>query len=236
MKQIIISAIFIYIFCLPAFAQTTDPDCPSISVIGPSHGVPLGKPIKFVADIGKGVEKYDVQYFREISSGKLVSGQGTKTIVVLEEQGENVTAALEVKGLPRKCLFTAYETSIPHDPPYPILTDKFDSFGGSGTKARLDNFFIELQNDKYAEGIIVFGNDSGLLRKIKLVLDNVRFRHFSPERLTIAVSDDAGQLTRFYCLPLGAELNSLSDDLVIKLEDVEKLQKIFQPAKSKVRK
>jgi hypothetical protein len=226
MKQIIISTIFICVCCVVALAQARDIDCPSISVTGPSYGVPLGTPIKFSGDIGKEVEKYNVQYFWSISSGKLISGQGSKTIIVLEEQGKNVTVLLEVKGLPEKCYFTASETAIPHDPPSPILIDEFDSFGRSGTRGRLDKLFDELQSDKDAEGVVLFSNDNGLLSRIKILRNHVRFRHFSAERITIAISDDAGQLTRFYRLSPGAELNY---GLMFKLEDFEKLQKIFAP-------
>jgi hypothetical protein len=111
----------------------------------------------------------------------------------------------------------------------PILSDEFDKFVGSGSKARIDNFLIELLNDKTSEGIIVFRDDKDLLRQVKYLRDHIAFRKFSPARLTLVISDKDIQPFQFWRVPVSAGLSNWKDSLVIKLEDFDSLQKLFTP-------
>lgn len=231
MKKKMIAPVFICAFCLTAFAQANEPVCPSISVAGPSHALRQGEAFPFFAELGKEVENYQVEYIWEISTGKIISGQGTKSIEVMTELGENPTATLTVKGLPEKCPNTASETGSISEPfPLePILTDEFDMFGRGGTKGRIDNFLIELLKDKPSEGVIVFRDDKDLLRHIKYLRDYIAFRRFARERLTVVISDKDVQPVQFWRVPVSMDLKQWSGRLIIKLEDFEPLQKLFTP-------
>lgn len=234
MKRIIIAAIFICLSGFTAFAQAVNDDCPTITVASPTWGQ-RGKPMEFLVVVDKQAEKYNIEYLWSVSSGKIVSGQGSKMITVISNKIDYLTAAVEIKGLPETCPKSASESYI-HETFSPIKVDEFDNFGGSGTKSRIDNFFIVLLDNKETEGVIVFRNGEDLLRNIKYVRDHAAFRNFPAARITIAISSEGERSTQFWCLPPGTELSKTSDGLLIKLEDFEQLQKIFQPVKTKAKK
>lgn len=231
MKKLLFITVVVLVFCLAAFAQTPDPDCPSFSLTGPSYAVKPGETMRFIVEVGKEAQKYDVKYFWSVSAGKIVSGQESKILTVINETGDVLTATIEIKGLPEKCPNTLSETGSIADahPIYPILSDEFDNFGRSGTKGRIDSFLYELLNDKNAKGFIVFRDDKDLLKRIIYLRDYTVIRKFPLQRLTIVISDKDVQLTEFWRVPPSATFEDRNASLVFKLKDFEALQKLFTP-------
>jgi hypothetical protein len=220
----------VFAFCFAAFAQVNNPACPTISVTGPSTIAAPGESMKYYVNISSEVEKYSVEYIWTVSSGKIISGQGGKTLEVIDELGKNLTVMLEVKGLPEKCSSTASETSmVSEHPSGAVKSDEFDTFGRSDTKGRLDSFFVELMNDPYSEGFIVFRNDKDLMLRIKVLRNHIAFRKFYVNRITLVISDKEDQITEFWRVPGQGCTDQWKDALIIKLEDFEKLQKLLQP-------
>lgn len=105
-----------------------------------------------------------------VSAGTIASGQGTNTITVNTDNlgGQNVTATFEVEGIAPACPRTASCTTAirPLVPHY----RKFDEYGNirfNDEKARLDNFAIQLQNERTLQGyVIAYGScgDEGQAR------------------------------------------------------------------------
>jgi hypothetical protein len=101
---------------------------------------------------------------------KIASGQGTNTITVNTDNlgGQNVTATFEVEGIDPACPRTASCTTAirPLGPHW----RKFDEYGNirfNDEKARLDNFAIQLQNERTLQGyVIAYGScgDEGQAR------------------------------------------------------------------------
>ena len=113
MKRLLLVAGFALAFCVGAFGQTTtvDPLCPGISVTGPAGITEPGGTAAYTLDItneqGKAYE-----YIWSVSSGEIVSGQGTKSILVkTPENHAGMTATVQVKGTPVGCANLASESS-----------------------------------------------------------------------------------------------------------------------------
>ena len=105
MKNFPCASILVLIFNLFAFTQTNNvSNCPIISVTEPASVPAPGTPMTFIARITDGDWK-NIEYHWMVSGGKILSGQGTSTINVSTEKWmeTNITATVEVKGLPKEC-------------------------------------------------------------------------------------------------------------------------------------
>jgi hypothetical protein len=82
-------------------------NCPGISVESYSYEIAAGDTLVFIA--GTKDAEVHVTYNWSISAGTIISGQGTAKILVNTEglSGMFVTATVELKGLPAKCVSTA---------------------------------------------------------------------------------------------------------------------------------
>ena len=236
MKQIIFTAILISAFCLAASAQANENPCPSISLSGPAGLTQPGETVLYVAEIGKEAEKYNIEYIWTVENGKIIEGQGTNSLKFLPNEGGNEissTVRLEIRGFPKQCTNTASASLSIHilRPPAPT-TDPVDEYGkvSSGDeKARMDNFFTQLLNDPTAEGIIKVPNDKDLMRHLAFLNNYTNFRNFDKTRISFLVANKNEQLTQLWVIPAGAEMLKCEDCLIIKAEDFEKLEKLFQP-------
>src|SRR5207253_7135758 len=100
-----------------------------------------------------------VTYNWTLSSGTITSGQGTPTIIV-DTTGldDNVTATIEIGGLPSECDRTRNCSFLAAPIRDPISSMKFDEYSDlkfNDEKARLDNFAIQLQQQPGSQGYYV---------------------------------------------------------------------------------
>ncbi len=155
MKSFFVSTILVLTFCVGTFAQTNEASpCPTILVLGPA-GIPSpDEAVTFTVSFSKEAETLNLKYNWTISSGEIIEGQGTQVIRVLEPKifaGESLKATVEVTNLPKECeTVTASETfaiAILHSH---RRVDEFSMSASQIDKARLDNLFIELQNNPLA--------------------------------------------------------------------------------------
>ena len=87
--------------CIGAHAQDLkDIQCPTLSVIGPSRTLDDGEKARFTVRFEPKSPEWPLKYQWFVSSGKIISGQGTETI-----EGERaihyVTATISLNGFPR---------------------------------------------------------------------------------------------------------------------------------------
>ena len=140
-----------------AFAQATE-KCPTVWVDGPTSDVTYGTPIVFTARL-TGVNPTARPEFRwEVLAGTLVSGQGTSSVNIdtVGLGGVTVTAKVIVTGISTTCPTEASRSSNVY-PEGIICALPFDSYGEirfEDEEARLDNFVIQLFNEKKAKGYI----------------------------------------------------------------------------------
>jgi hypothetical protein len=143
------------------------PPCPSLSMICPTYVVSGRSPITFSLDVSgapkkglkdnevvlifKNIEtKLQLSYKWEVSGGKIIKGQDTRTIVVEPNNAQsgnitNVVATVETKGGPPECERSrSCSLEIGPDCNAP---EKFGSYGDikfEDEKEKLDNFAIYL--------------------------------------------------------------------------------------------
>lgn len=92
-----------------SLSAQVNPQCPAVSVEGPAGALQPGQPIPFTA-IVKPTES-TLTYKWRVSHGTIVEGQGTPRIKVrLRPDEPDVTASVEIGGLPQECLNIASET------------------------------------------------------------------------------------------------------------------------------
>lgn len=219
MKKIFVSSVFVLFFCGATFAQSNKiSPCPTLSITGPAGISQPNEPVTFTADISEEAKRYDLRYRWSVSSGTIIEGQGTLTLKVLPKDlyDENITATIEVIGLPETCgNITASETMATICPPSKILADEFSISASRIDKARLDNFANELRKNPTAQGFIIELFDSSVSKKTVEAKSRKIYNYFTTidfdkSRITIlnglATLNGLGKenLTQFFIVPAGA--------------------------------
>jgi hypothetical protein len=139
--------------------------CPRVSLRGSPYIAKPSGPLSFKASVGVNVEKVSPTFAWSVSQGRIVEGQGKDTIAVELPPGASgeVVAKVELQGYSLECpveaLATYWKTTVG------VTHFKLDEFGDirqGDTKARLDNFAIELQNDPTLQAhLVVYGGRNG---------------------------------------------------------------------------
>lgn len=181
-------------------------ECPTVSVTGPSASVKPGEEMVFTANVSGG-SNCNPTYNWSVSSGTIASGQGTPVIRVSTTGLANtsVTATVDVGGCCAGCDTTRSETGTVVDEVKARMTDQFDALANDDIRQRLDNFFIELQNDPTSTGtVFVTGPARDRSRRLKLINDHIRFRKFDASRIRVVDEGDGPIHTEFWVVPAGA--------------------------------
>lgn len=181
-------------------------DCPTQSITGPSAPVQPGQEMVFTANVSGGTNS--PTYNWSVSSGTIVSGQGTPVIRVGTDAsmaGSNVTATVEIGGLCTECPRTMSETGSVAEPPKSVKTDEFGVLPKDDIRGRLDNYFIELQNDPTSTGVIInHGSAKDKAAREKLIRDHIAFRKFDGSRISIVDGGEGELRTELWRVPAGA--------------------------------
>lgn len=197
--------------------QTTVGDaCPVITVDGPSRVVSPGEKITFTANVSGGASAATT-YNWTVSTGTIISGQGTASIQLQTDrlqEGITVTATVEVSnpGWAPGCTTMASET-LPGDyRPQARLVDELRTAGNNCEEgfARLDSFFIEINNDPNVQGVIIVYSETSAPRsgrnRMRQLVYYTKMRKIDPSRVTFVegpLMKDA--ITQFWIVPPGAE-------------------------------
>jgi hypothetical protein len=157
-------SLIVFAHLVPATITTSHPpstECPTITIETPSSTICPHAKATFTAGIVGGDSNSQRRFHWTVSSGKIISGQGTQTITVatVDDYGrgeDSTTATVEVVGLGASCSSTAS---------YTVRADafcqerKFDEYGDMSfeeEKVRLESFINRLQSDGDTLGLIVF--------------------------------------------------------------------------------
>ena len=198
---------------LSASAQSTNPLCPKITVIGPAGLTIPGKTMAFSAKIDSVVLK--PSYIWTVSHGTIETGQNTNEILVrtsAADEGANSVATVTVAGAQSGCELTASESG-------PVATRiacgmPADEFGASlkpnDVRGRLDNFFQQLSNNPDNQGQIFISVAEGepmdrTNLRLKLIVSHAKFRKVDLDRFIFTFEGAEEGRTRFYRVPKGAE-------------------------------
>jgi len=182
--------------------------CPTISVSGPSGTTGLNQPMTFTA-----TSSGDVTYNWSVSSGSITSGQGTSSITVNTSGltgGSNVTATVEISAanMCGDCPKVASETAGIVAPLTPTLVDTYGKLPNDDVKARIDNFYTQLNNDPSSHGYIIIYGTPAQIRAARAQIDKaIAFRKYDPSRVVIVEGPPQGTevQVKLYLVPAGAD-------------------------------
>ena len=185
-------------------------ECPSLTVTGPAGITTPGDAMTFTANVTGGP---DVTYNWSVDRGVIESGQGTPSISVRtsrEDAGQTVNATVTLGGLDPNCECPATDSEAGPVDEFPdaILVDEFGPLANDDIRARLDQFFIELQNNPTNQGYIInYGTDAQIAARERLITNHIAFRQFDRSRITLVRGGDqgTGAYTKLYRIPPGAE-------------------------------
>lgn len=169
-----------------------------------------------ISNSGSGKLGYDWT----VTAGTIESGQGTSSINVRttpDMMGTNVTATVKITGIAAGCADIASETAGIEGFGCLMALDEFGKLSKNDIKARIDNFFIRLQNDPEVEGLILVKLNTKESRAFKLtylnnMYDAILFLKYDPARVTFVVEqDDHDTGTRFWAVPRVADIEELTE-------------------------
>ena len=184
-------------------------ECPTLSITGPAGVTAPGETMTFTANVSGGSGE-TITYDWTVSSGTIIEGQGTPVIRVAttpEMAGGNVTASVRIGGVCEDCPRDASETAGIDSEPTNREIDDFGVVANDDLRNRLDNFFLELQNNPAATGYIInYGTARDVARREALIRNHIAFRNFDASRINLVRGDDNGGTlrTRFVLSPSGA--------------------------------
>ncbi len=203
-----------------------------ILLTGPAEVTQPGESVLYNAKIGKEAVKYNIEYIWTVKNGKIIEGQGTNSLRILPDvRGSeiNSTVTLEIKGLLKQCTNTISESLVIFIYRISFQVGEYGKVQSGEEKSRIDNFFIELQNDPTAEGIIKVQDDKDLMRHLTFLSFYTRLRNYDKTRISFFIASTNEQQTQLWIIPAGAEMLKCDDCLIIKMEDFEKLRNLFKP-------
>jgi hypothetical protein len=182
-------------------------NCPTLNVTGPAGLTNPGDTMTFTASAAG-----DLTYNWTVSAGTIESGQGTPSITVRttrEMGGSNVTATVNIGGTDPacNCPTSDSETAGVASVPTSTITDEFGTATDDDVKARVDNFYIQLNNNPTAQGYIInYGTPAQIRRRRAQIMKAINFRKYDASRVTFVDGPDNGGVlnTKFYIVPQGA--------------------------------
>lgn len=197
--------------CPDCYTPVKCATCSTVSVSGPAGVTNPGGTMTFTAT-ASGAESYNWT----VSRGTIVSGQGSPSITVSTTEadaGQNVTATVEVGWAKQAadcppCPNTASETAPVQAKPVASIVDEFGKATDDDVKARVDNFYIQLNNNPNASGYIInYGTAAQIKKRRAQIMKAITFRKYDANRVTFVDGPDnkAGESTKFYLVPAGAD-------------------------------
>ena len=205
MKRTVWVLTFLLSVCAYAAGQSTKgPDCPTISVTGPSGIIKKGEIAYYTANVGATKQNYKMEFVWGIESGTIVSGQGSTHIGIANvERAQTVT--LEIKGLPMGCPNRASESAPWCPAPQAEKLDQFSQPLDQIDKIRLERIATAVNNNPNAQ-LYIFAPDDVRVRMAvadkfsKAVLEH----NVDVSRLTFVENASKSSMLQFWLVPPGA--------------------------------
>lgn len=200
--------------CPDCYTEETAPvcNCGTITVNGPGGTTAPGQTMTFTATAtGQGSSNFTYNW--TVSAGTIVSGQGTPSITVATTAGmagSNVTATVEVGGTQAgcNCPTTGSDIGGVADNPRAIPVDEYGPSQDDDVKARIDNFFIQLNNNPGARGYVIIYGTPAQIRRQKAQIMRAINRPGSghdASRVTFVDGPAGEQKVKLWIVPAGAD-------------------------------
>lgn len=187
--------------------------CPSISINSPTDAPRPGDKIPFKVILNNYFNRSNLEYNWSVSSGKILSGQGTPSIIVEGTELENTspTATIEIEGLPKGCRNILSETAPVCSCVTVILVNEYQKLTGVEENKKLDTLIAEMRNSPAARGFIQKSFPSGqskadVYQHLKRILDYLKIQDVDVNTITFGVAYGKNiEETRLYLIPPGAD-------------------------------
>jgi hypothetical protein len=191
--------------------KVEDPcNCGTVSVSGPAGTTNPGDSMTFTATAtGKGSSNFTYNW--TVSSGTITAGQGTPSITVATTQamaGTNVTASVNIGGTQPGCNCPTDASEIAGVAPKPtaVPIDEYGPSQDDDVKARIDNFYIQLNNNPTARGYVIIYGTAAQIRKQKAqIMKAINFRKYDGSRITFVDGPAGEQKVKLWMVPAGAD-------------------------------
>ena len=149
----------------------------------------------------------NLQYRWSVSSGEIVSGQGT-TAIGVRQPNEALTATVEVVGVPEGCPNRVSETDISDPPPRAVKLDEFQTWSGQVDAALMDRIVVSLNDNPNTQLYILplRTAKSAHLRAFveRDVVENLEARGIPKAKVTVLGVYAENELMQFCMVPAGA--------------------------------
>lgn len=244
MKALISSIVLILVSSLSVFTQTAETECPEFELILPAGLVAFGSPVNLSIKSNQSIENIKLNYEWTTSNGKILKGQGTSEIVYLNEEHKSdmeiIQVSVKIAGMPNYCTNTNFLDTFNVTSDYCGLVEPIDSFGKlrfEELKARIDNFFIVINNNS-GEGLINvrFNKQDDRKEKtafLKNIEKCIKYCRYEISRISFVISEeDDEQSTMFTMIPPeDVPKFANKNAVIIKGEDLRKSIKNLFPLK-----
>jgi hypothetical protein len=163
----------------------------------------------FVANVGPGNQENTTLTW-SVTQGTITSGQGTPTITVdttgLSDTTITATVTLGGTNPDCRCTTEANATGVVAALPQPRLIEEVGPLTADDLRARIDNLFIELQNDPAATGYIInYGPPRQVTARERIIRSHIQLRRYDATRVVIVNGGEEAEIrTRIYIVPQGA--------------------------------
>ena len=222
--------LLVFAFGAQSFGQV-DAECPEIKVLGPSKIVRPGDKAVFVVSITPVQHDAVLQWTVQIGDreGSIESGQGTAKVVVSttrKDAGQEIKARVVISGLPSECSNFASDSVVIDSLPIGEPVDEFGDIDPDDMRARLDSFFVELQNNPTNPGFVevYIDDDEGFdlaNERIKLFVEHVRLRNMDLKRFQFGVIRLGIRKMTLWRVPPGAENPNCDGCVLINGKDLK---------------
>lgn len=161
--------------------------------------------------------------------GKIISGQFEKTLKVVRCSDDELTATVEVTGIPSNCFKTASAsaTVIDYELVYAAKINQYGKISRAEEERHLNDFVAKLEEKQYLLGIVHFKNDRSLVSRLNWIKSQLVKKGISENRIIFALSDDKNKETELWTAPKFIETDC-ENCLLIKAQELDKLQKVFK--------
>lgn len=228
MKQVFSIIIFVFLFCVLAFAQNGSSRCPLVTIIAPDSVIYSGDTMSFSVLI-QGEGKNDLKYKWTVDKGTILEGQGTSAVHISTEGLEDtaITATFEIEGLPNGCQNKFQEVGVVVTIGCGLpTTDEYGKLPFEDELARIDNLLMELQNNSGDQGFIwIKTNENETIadvrKHIQKLVEHIKFRKVSIDKFIFAIEKSDSRMTRLMRISKTQELPECEDCEIIKGSDLK---------------
>jgi len=201
-----------FLFAALTVSAQVNPQCPMISVDGPSGTPAPGEPLIFTVSVKPTESKLTYKWI--VSSGTIISGQGTETIRVNLNSSEASipTATVEIGGLPQECPNSASETTrvLP-----PLQAEKVAQFTwplDAKSRSLLKTVAKEAASDSISQLYIFVPPNAEIGRAVADEIYNATPENsVDRRRMTIVETSGKSSLIQIWLVPPGATRPSNCD-------------------------